>query len=183
MALSDKTFADAGGGVSDIFGAFGAIKSSGIQAESLRLKAKGDLAEADQYDLASTLANQNEKYTETSTAIKEAQQARNTTMQIGGEQAAVAGAGFAQSGSALDILADSAREGALAKAALGQQGLITEAGYKEQAQSYTMMANTARTTAAGEENIANETESAGTMAAFGDTAGAILKGAAAVATL
>lgn len=183
MALSDKTFSDAGGLVSDLFAGFGAEKSADLNAESLRLKAKGDLAEAGQYDLASTLASQNEKYTETSTAIQEAQQARNTTMQIGGQQAAVAGAGFAESGSALDILADSARQGALAKATLSQQGLITEAGYNEQAQSYTLMANTARATAAGEEDIANKTEDAGTMTMVGDIAGGILKGAAAIATL
>lgn len=183
MAPSDKTFGDAGGAVTDLFGAFGATKSADISAEGLRLKAQGDLAEAGQYDLASTLANQNEQYTEASTAIQQAQQQRSTTMQVGGEQAAVAGAGFAQSGSALDILADSARQGALAQATLGQQGLITEAGYKEQAQSYTMMASTARTTAAGEEDIANKTEDAGTLSSFGDFAGAALKGAAAIATI
>lgn len=183
MALSDKTFGYAGGAVSDLFGAFGAEKSSGLQAEGLRLKAQGDLAEAGQYDLASTLANQNEKYTEASTAIQEAQQQRNTTMQVGGQQNAIAGGGLAASGSGLDILADSARQGALAQATLGQQGLITEAGYKEQADSYTLMANTARMTAAGEDDIANKTEDAGTFAAFGDVAGGLLKGAAAVATL
>lgn len=183
MALSEKTFSDAGGAVSDLFNAAGATKSADLSAEGLRLKATGDLAEAGQYDLASTLATQNEEYTKTSTAIQEAQQQRNTTMQVGSQQASVAGAGFAQSGSALDILADSARQGALAQATLGQQGLITEAGYKEQADSYTMMASTARTTAAGEEDIANKTEDAGSLAAMGDIAGGILKGAAAIATL
>jgi hypothetical protein len=54
---------------------------------------------------------------------------------------------------------------------------------EEQAQSYGIMASTARTTAAGEEQIANETKSAGTLAAVGDVAGAIFKGAAAVAGL
>lgn len=183
MAVSDKTFADAGGAVSDLFSAFGAQKSADLSAEGLKLKAQGDLAEAGQYDLASTLAKQNEQFTEQSTAIQQAQQQRSTTMQIGGQQAAVAGAGFAESGSALDILADSARQGALAKATLGQQGLITEAGYNEQAQSYTMMAATARTTAAGEEDIASKTEDAGQFAMLGDIAGGILKGAAAIATI
>src|ERR1700733_10281441 len=107
--ISSTTFSDAGSAVTDLFGAFGATKSADLNAEGLRLKATGDLAEAQQYDMASTLANENEKYTETSTQIKEAQQQRNTTMQVGGEEAAVAGAGFAASGSALDILADSAR--------------------------------------------------------------------------
>jgi hypothetical protein len=118
------------------------------------------------------------------------QQERQNTIQIGGQQAAVAGAGFAASGSALDILADSARQGALAHAALGQQGLITEAGYQEQAQSYTTMATAARTAAAGEtqiaaetDQLAQETKDAAKTSAFGDFAGALIKGAATVATL
>ena len=39
--------------------------------------------------------------------------------------------------------------GALAKAVLGQQGLIPEAGYEEQAQSYQTMASAARATSGG----------------------------------
>lgn len=183
MALSKDTFGNAGGAVSDLFQAFGASKSADLSAEGLRLKAQGDLAEAGQYDLASDLASKNAQYTETSTQIKEAQQQRNTTMQVGGQEAAIAGAGLKESGSSLDILADSAREGSLAKAALGQQGLIEEAGFKEQEASYNLMASTARTTAAGEEDIANKTEDAGTFAEFGDFAGAALKGAAAIATI
>lgn len=183
MAFGDKTFADAGGAVSDLFGGVGSLFSSSASVGSLQLKAKGDLAEAGQYDLAAKLAAQNEEFTKQSTAIQEAQQQRNTTMQIGGQEASVAGAGFAESGSALDILADSARQGALAKATLGQQGLITEAGYKEQADSYTMMAKTARDTAAGEEDIANQTGIAGMFSSVGNFAGAALKGAAAIATI
>jgi hypothetical protein len=180
---SSATFSNAGGAVSDLFNAAGAFQSGDLKADALRLKAQGDLAEGQQYDLAGSLARQNEEYTKTSTGIQQAQQQRESTMQIGGQQAAVAGAGFAESGSALDILADSARQGALAQATLGQQGLITEAGYEEQAKSYDLMASTARTTAAGEEDIANKTEDAGSLAAMGDVAGGILKGAAAVAGL
>ena len=43
------------------------------------------------------------------------------------------------------------------------------------------MASTARTTAAGEEDIANQEKNAGTLSAIGDVAGSLLKGAAAVA--
>jgi hypothetical protein len=48
---------------------------------------------------------------------------------IGGQQAGTAGAGLAASGSPLDLLADSAGQGAFAKDVLAKQGLITEAGY------------------------------------------------------
>jgi hypothetical protein len=115
---------------------------------------------------------QNEKFTETSTAIKEAQQQREMLGTLGGVHADVAGAGFAESGSALDIMRDSAAQGALTHAVLGQQGLIQEAGYKEQAQSYTNMEQAA-TQAGNAENQA---------ATFADITG-VIKGAAAVASI
>jgi hypothetical protein len=90
-------------------------------------------------------------------------------MQIGGQRADVAGAGFAESGSALDLLRSSAQQGALNRAVLGQQGLIQEAGYKEQAQSYTNMSEAA-TIAGNAENKAAEGADIG--AAF-DVAAAI----------
>lgn len=197
MALSNTTFSDIGGAVSDLFqgvGALdqGALKAKGlnIQAQGIRLKAKGDLAEGQEYDLAAGLAGQNAQFTKTSTAIQEMQQERELTLGLGRTTADVAGAGLAESGSALDILRDSASQGALTKATLGQQGLINEAGYQEQQQSYQLMASTARTTAAGEEDIANqtdqlatETQNAAKTQATGDFIGSAIKGAAAVASL
>jgi hypothetical protein len=161
LGLSQATFTDLGGAASDLFTGFGDTA-----------KAKGDFAEAKNYSLASDLAAQNEKFTETSTAIKEAQQQRSLTQTLGGQQADVAGAGFAESGSALDLLRDSASEGALTHAVLGQQGLITEAGYNEQAASYQNMSQAA--TAAG--NAENKAST------FADVTG-IIKGVAAVASI
>lgn len=183
MALSSSTFSDAAGAVNDLFAGFGASTQADLKAQSLDLQAQGDLAEATNYDLASTLATKNEAYAKTSTAIQQMQQDRNTYLQIGGQKAAIGGAGFAQSGSAIDILADSARQGALAKATLGVQGLINEAGYQEQAESYTNMANTARSTAAGLQNIASETEAAGKTSEIGDFIGSALKIGATIAPL
>jgi hypothetical protein len=161
LGLSQATFTDFGGAASDLFASFGD-----------KAKAQGDFSEAKNYDAAAALATQNEKFTETSTAIKEAMQQRSLTQTIGGQQADVAGAGFAESGSALDLLRDSASQGALTHAVLGQQGLITEAGYNEQAQSYANMSQAA--TAAG--NAENN------AATFADVTG-IIKGVAAVASI
>jgi hypothetical protein len=132
MAFGNATFSDIGTAVSDIFAAQGDV-----------LKAKGAEFEQKSYLEAADLAKQNEQFTEMSTAIKESQADRNLYQALGQTKADVAGAGFAQSGSALDILRESASEGAMTKAVLGEQGLITEAGYKEQAQSYTDMASAA----------------------------------------
>lgn len=161
MAFGSSTFMDLGGAVSDLFA-----------AEGHKSKAAGDRVEAENYDLASGLALQNEKFTETSTEIKQAQLDRNIYQTMGATRADVAGSGFAESGSALDLLRDSASQGALTKAVAGQQGLITEAGYKEQSQSYTNMASAARMAADAEDK-----------AAVGSDITAGIKTAATIATL
>lgn len=161
MAIGSATFTDLSGAASDLF-----------SIDAHHAKAQGDLLEAQNYDLASSLATQNEKFTETSTAIKQAQTDRENFKMIGGQQADVAGAGFAASGSALDLMRDSAAQGALTKAVGEQQGLITEAGYTEQAQSYQTMSQAA--------HVAADAENAAADAAPFTAA---LKGVAAVATL
>lgn len=225
MALGTSTFSDIGGAVSDIFAGMGAkdkadLAAQGLQltaqgtlitaqgtrlnAEALRTKSQGDLAEAGNYDLASTLAQANEAYTAQSTRIQQSQTDRQITQTIGSQQAGVAGAGFASGGSAGDLLRDSASQGALAKSVLAQQGVITEAGFDEQAKSYTTLANTGRATAASELDIAGKTDviageqdtlaagqkqlayatqQAGENAATGDFFSAAIKGISAVASI
>lgn len=133
MAFSPNTITTIGGAVNDLFG-----------AEAHRAKAAGDVFEQKNYDLAAGLADQNAKFTEVSTGIKLAQTDRELYKTIGGQAADVAGAGFAESGSALDLMRDSAAMGALTHAVAGEQGLITEAGYHEQADSYRNMSQAAQ---------------------------------------
>jgi len=160
VAIGSSTFSNIGGAVSDLFAGFGA-----------NLKAQGDEFEKQNYLLAGTLADQNAQFTEMSTAIKLTQQDRELYKSLGQTRADVAGAGFAESGSALDLLRESAQQGALTHAVMSQQGLITEAGYREQAQSYRNMASAA--------DIAIKAEH---EAAFGSFLSAPLKLAAAVAS-
>lgn len=197
MAPSQSTFSAAGGAVSDLFGGIGdlqqgALKAKGLnlQASGLRIKAQGDLAEASEYDLAGNLATANEKFTEQSQAIKQMQLDRQIASSQGQTSADVAGAGFASSGSALDILRDSASQGALTKQVLGQQGLITEAGFQEQADSFSVMSKAARTAAAGEfsiadqtDQLAKDTETAAKTAAAGSFISSAIKGVAAIASI
>jgi hypothetical protein len=183
MAFGAQTIQDAGGAVSDLFAGFGAQTQANLKAQGLQIQAQGDIAEGQNYDLAATLAGQNAQFTEASTAIKEAQISRQVTQTIGGQQAEVSGAGFGSSGSALDLMRDSASQGALTKAVAGQQGLIQTASYQEQQQSYETMSAAAKATAAGLENIASETEAAGKMTEFGDIASGLFKGAASIASL
>lgn len=144
MAFGSGTISSIGSAVNDLF-----------SADAHRSKAEGLRIEAGNYDLASGFATQNEKYTEMSTAIKQSQGEREIYKTLGGIQADVAGAGFANSGSALDIMRDSASQGALSQAVGSQQGLITEEGYKVQAESYTNMSAAARLAADAEDKAAS----------------------------
>jgi hypothetical protein len=161
MALSNATFSDLGGAVSDLFAASGA-----------RTKAQGDLIEAQNYGLAAALAGQNVEFEKVSTNVKEAQADREIFQTTSSAQANEASSGFAEAGSAIDILRDSASQGALQKAVLGQQGLIQEAAYTEQQQSYLNMQTAANMAASAENNNA-----------FGLDIASGLKAVAAVATL
>ncbi len=169
MAFGQSTFSDLGGAASDIF-------SSQLGAESLKIKAQGDLAEARSYGMAAQLALLNKQYTVTETAVKEAQNEREVYQTISQQEAGVAGGGLAESGSALDLLRSSASQGALSHAIIGQQGLITEAGYQEQHDSYENMRVAALQAAVSEEDLASKT------AQYGAISGGI-KLAASFATL
>lgn len=209
MAVGASTISAVGGAASDLFAGFGAATSANLKAQGLdieaegtqlsaegqRLKAGGDLAEASEYDLAAQLAQKNADYTKMSTAISTQQLDRQNMLTIGSERAAAGAGGIAASGSALDVLRDSAQQGAIARNVLQMQGQITEEGFEEQRDSYTTMANAGRATAAGEEDIAaktdviatqqqklaSDTEAAGKQAETFDFISAALKGAAAVA--
>jgi hypothetical protein len=161
MAFGAGTITSVGGAVSDLF-----------SADAHRTKAQGLRLEAGNYDLASGFATENEKFVEQSTAIKQSQLDRSNYLTLGGQAADVAGAGFSSSGSAIDLMRDSAAQGALTKAVGEQQGLIQEEGYKVQAETYTNMGKAAQLAASAEDEAATASMwSAG------------FKGAAAVASI
>ncbi len=156
-----STINAAGGAVSDLFA-----------ADALRTKAAGSRIESQEYDYAKQLSVENEQFAQTSANIKQFQLQRGINQTLGQQQADVAASGFSESGSALDLLRDSASQGALTKAVASQQGAIDVAGYAEQAQSYGLMASAAEMAAKADEH-----------AATGATWAAGIKGAAALASL
>lgn len=133
MAFGDKTIGYAGGAVGDLLG-------SQATAGGLRLKAKGSDVEGDNYSLAATLAKQNEEFSMQSTAVKKTMAERQLYQTIGTETAQFAQSGLANSGSVLDILRDSATQGALTTSLVQQQGLIEQAGFHEQQTAYNNLA-------------------------------------------
>jgi hypothetical protein len=161
MALGSSTFSNIGGAVSDLF-----------EASAIRTKGQGLRTEASEFQLAENLAYQNEAFTKNSTEIQQSQADLAIEKTIGGQQAAVAASGFAAGGSALDLLRDGASQGALHKAVLAQQGLITEAGYEKQARSNALQSE-----------AANLAATAADHAAQGATTSAYIKFGAAAASL
>ena len=143
MAIGGSTFSDIGGGISDLFA---------VSAD--RSKAQGDYFEAQNYDLAAKYADQEVAFTKESTAIQGMQAERQMYSSMSQTRADIAGGGFAASGSGLDILAQSASQGALQQAVIQRQGLITEQGYEEQAQSYRNMESAANLAAGAEDQAA-----------------------------
>jgi hypothetical protein len=133
MAFGASTFNAAGGAVDDLFSA----KASGM-------KAKGYALEAASYYGAAAMADKNAAFAKTSSDIQQVQLERKGYMSLGATEADVAGGGFAMSGSAIDLLRDSASQDALSQAVAGYQGLINEEGYQQQADSYRNMAAAAQ---------------------------------------
>ncbi len=133
---SSTTFDYFGGAVKDVF-----------SVGASHARATGQRIEAQEYDLAAQLARQNKQFTETSTEIKGAQQQRDFFKTMGAQQASIASAGFENSGSAVDLMRESASQGALAHGVLAQQGLIEEASFETQARSFDLMAQASRLSA------------------------------------
>lgn len=121
-----QAFSDFGTAASELFGAKGATASAGS------------------YDEAAAIARQNAAIARQATDIKLQQETRTIFKTLGTQKAQIGGAGFAASGSALDLLADSATQGAFTKAITTEQGAITENSYAEQAGLYSGMAKAAR---------------------------------------
>lgn len=158
MAFGSGTIQAFGGAVNDLF-------SSQAAAKGLRLKAYGNRIEGQEYDMAAGLSDLNEEFSRQSTAIKLAQSERQTMLGIGHTQSDIAAAGFTGSGTALDLLRSSAQQGALTHQVVSQQGLISEAGYKEQGASYRLMADAARYAAGEEDKLAHDATVAGQWSA------------------
>lgn len=167
--LSSSTFNDVGGATADLFNAFSSSSNA-------KLKAEGDITEAQNYELASQLAKENAQETEIGTQVTEAQEQRALALSLGSTKAETAGAGFENSGSALYILRSSAQQGALQESLTGYQGAVTEAGYNEQATAYQNLAQYAY-------KAAGEVQSGGLLGEIGGFVGAGLKGAAAIASM
>lgn len=95
---------------------------------------KASSAEAGSYETAAKIADENARLTEEETGIKQFEEERKLSHTIGTQEATIAANGFQEGGSGAYILADSARQGALASGMIGVEGQIQENAYKTQAE-------------------------------------------------
>lgn len=116
---------DIGKGVSGLGGAVSSLFSS-----------EGSSAAAEGYDKAAKIADTNADIAKTSYQLQQTQAARQFQQTLGSQKAEVASAGFRSSGSALNLMADSASQGAITQAMIGVNGQIQVNGYQQQAQAY-----------------------------------------------
>ena len=132
MAFGLDTIGDFSGAVKDIFGGLGQQQS------------------ASTYRQAAAIAGQNADYAGESAAIRTYQVERKAYQTVSGQAADVASAGFANSGSALDLLRDSTAQGHLSSAASQIQGQMDINNYKQSQTAYLGEATAADTAAKGD---------------------------------
>lgn len=112
--------------------------------------AAGSFQEANAYGKAKDVALDNEAITLRSGQIQQQQENQAIITATGGEQAAVAGAGFTAGGSAGDLMRMSLQKGALNKQLLANQNEITAQGFEQQADAYKGQQQAAQTQGEGQ---------------------------------
>lgn len=161
--------ADLGGAAQDLFFNSAAYKSqakgSRLQAQGLSLAAQNFRAavpvynqQADTFEKAAGLTADTGALLRASTAIQKFQAERGTFKAIGTSRSDAAGQGLAESGSALDIIRDSAMQASLTTAMIDTQGAIDQKGIQIQSDNYMMQAENARLQAAQAQRQAEITD-------------------------
>lgn len=150
-----------GASVQSGFNSAGMAVNSLFGAKASKEMAAGYRMSAETYGAAAGLARDNAKIVGKSTDLKLMQTDRQLYDVLGGQASDIAGAGFAASGSALDLLADSTTQGELTMSLIELQGEIDENAYKMQAQAYEGQAALANSQAAAAEKTAQGNQIAG----------------------
>jgi hypothetical protein len=127
--------------------------------------AKGYKEAAKGYEGASRISKENAKLSSFATGIKLVQHRRDAYRTTSGQRADIAGAGFANTGSALDLMRSSAADAALDQSIINIQGTIEKNDFVAQGKLYDAQAEQAE------------------VKEKGSIFGAVLKGAAAIGSL
>lgn len=116
----------------DIGNLRGLAASNAANAAASTTQSEGYLREAEAYENVGAIAKENATIEGVSGNIKQLQLGRAVQRTLGSQRAAVASAGFASSGSSLDVMKSSIQEGYLADQLIRSQTAVTQGGYLEQ---------------------------------------------------
>lgn len=173
--MADFDYSKLIGAGADLFKGVGNFDAAQGNVAGFGQQATGLDAEAAGFDKAASLEDQNSKYALVSGNIQDIAATRKIYQSMSGSSSDIAGAGFAESGSGLDILRSSAEQGALTHAMIGVQTDITENTYQAQAGAYRSEAEQARSAAAAARARASSAGDAGIMGGLGDALGVAAK--------
>lgn len=119
--------------VNDLFNDIDTSVESLGQANAEGALATGDTAEASDYASAGAIAAANARLATASGQVEQAQTGLEIRQTIGAQQAGIAGAGFANTGTALNLLRSSTRQGTLQQQIIGMNSQLEAGGYQAQA--------------------------------------------------
>lgn len=129
-------FGGIGSAASDIFGGLGSFDT-----------AKGYKAQAKGFERAGEISGINRELARQAADITAVQADRDIYQTLGSQQAAIGGSGLAATGSALDIIRDSARQASLTKSLLSRNAQIEDLAYEQEAISFAAQAAAAKANA------------------------------------
>jgi hypothetical protein len=153
MANTDTILAESGL-VSALYGAKAAAAQATGNAQAEETEATGDILEGGAYTTAAGIAKGAAQIATVSGQIQQAQNTRAYLQTIGAQKAAISGAGFAQSGSALSLARSSLQQGLLQNQVLGVNAQLQSQGYLQQAQASTAEATAATTASSAAQQLA-----------------------------
>ena len=120
------------GAINDLLGFQGDAEAYAAAAEGSRYAAEGAGIEAAAYGTAAGIAAENARTELVAESIRQVQIAKDVDRTVGSIKAATAANGVQQSGSSLDIMASTMREGYLSQQISGMQSQQTQRGHLEQ---------------------------------------------------
>lgn len=121
--------------VSSLYGEEGAAAAAAGESTALATESAGASAEAGQYEKAAAISANNATIALVSGGLEQYAQTRQLQNTLGAQRAGVAGGGFANAGSAVDLARSSLQQGLIQNQVLGLNANMQAGGYLEQAQA------------------------------------------------
>lgn len=134
-------------------------------AEASTTQSEGYGKEIDAYNAVGAIAGQNATIEGVAGNIRQLQANRLVNTTVGAQRAAVASAGFAQSGSSLDLMKSSIQQGYMTDQIIRTQTAVQQGGYLEQGAAAQAEASGARVASDAALSLAKSQAAAGQLAA------------------